>query len=142
MKLITSAFNWLAGTHNTGLNTNTDQLTDTYRELLSRARVPSTYTSKEVQQAARESGIIEAQVSLAKVWHGHRQKTIKGLDELDSLTTKTATLFSDTAERISDRRSEAQETILLNEAKVQVVNSRLNALKGAYAEGLKISGLH
>lgn len=138
MKFIANAFRFLAGVTETGIPGNTDRMTDSYKFLLSGLQTPGHYTTEQVQQAAHQSGLTSAQKTLAVEFHRHRRETIKNLEELDRLTTDTAVLFSNTHGKISDRQAIAQETILINEAKSQIQNVRLNSLKTAYAEGLKI----
>jgi hypothetical protein len=138
MKIIKSAFTWLAGSHSTGITGTTDHLTDNYRKTLATLVTPNQYTTENVRQATARAAWSGTQVYLAKLFHDAQRQTIENLGELDSLTTRTAQLYSDTAVEISDRRSKAQEKILVNEVRGQLNDTRLNALKQHMAQGLKL----
>jgi hypothetical protein len=140
MNLIKSAFSWLSGVSQTGIDGNSDNLSDVYRAAMPKLRTPAIYTTQEVKDATTRAAWSQAQVDLGRMFHDSQRLAIKNLGELDKLTTETATLYSDTSAAVSDRRAKAQERLLTNEVRVQINDTRINSLKKHYAQGLNIHG--
>jgi hypothetical protein len=116
---------------------STDNLTDIYKDSFGVFVTPGVYTTELTEKEVSRAALLKSQAELAKVFHGARRESIKYLGELDSQVTETAVALSDKAVSISDQRARAQERILPNQVKIQINNTRVNAMKSAYAQGLR-----
>lgn len=135
--ILTTAFSWLRGANTTGATGNQDHLTDQYRSKLPGLPTPAVYTTAEVDQEVQRASFIQGQVELGKLFHQNRRLTIQGLEALDQLTTETALEYSDKSLEISNRRAKAQGKLMTNTVAQQINDSRVNARRAAFAQGLK-----
>lgn len=135
--IIKSAFGWLVGTHNPGIAGTSDSLTTQYRNYFPKLETPQIYTTSVVDQEVAQAATLETQAKLAQIYHKARGTSIKSLNTLDRLSTETAILYSDISLEVSGRTAKAQEKLLPQAVEIQLNNTRTNAFKRAYAQGLK-----
>ena len=135
--IIKSAFGLLVGSHNTGLSDTSDILNSQYRNFFPRLETPKIFTTEAVDREVSQAAILETQANLARIFHKARGTSIKSLNTLDRLSTETAILYSDTSLEVSGRTAKAQEKLLPQAVEIQLNNTRTNAFKRAYAQGLK-----
>lgn len=135
--IIKSAFGWLVGSHNTSLTGTSDTLNSQYRNYFPRLETPKVFTTEAVDREVSQAAVLETQAKLAQIFHRARGTSIKSLNTLDRLSTESAIIYSDTALEVSGRTAKAQEKLLPQAVEIQLNNTRTNAFKRAYAQGLK-----